>query len=301
MLHEDDFNEVVNKYSLFKPKETRLLLDIRDTAACATCSANRYSINEFNTPSLSCSDFITENCLANEDLPTFETDTATPKPTNPPISTAVTESPAAVSIPTSPPMNVVLPTPPPQTGVIPTSPPMSTLPPQTGSIPTNPPQSGSLPTLPPQSGVLPTSPPQAGSIPTNPPQPGSLPTLPPQSGATFTPAPSTSSITTSPWDFESGVFPEIPWRTGGNGVWTIDTENVDEGMYSIKSPDLQSTQTAGVSNATLTLENNFEGGLVRARVLASVAPPIDVFIIYVDGVSAAQVSTHIYSSLFHSN
>ena len=331
MLHEDDFNEVVNKYSLFKPKETRLLLDIRDTAACATCSANRYSINEFNTPSLSCSDFITENCLANEDLPTFETDTATPKPTNPPISTAVTESPAAVSIPTSPPMNVVLPTPPPQTGVIPTSPPMSTLPPQTGSIPTNPPQSGSLPTLPPQSGVLPTSPPQAGSlptlppqtgalptlppqsgvlptlppqagsIPTNPPQPGSLPTLPPQSGAIFTPAPSTSSITTSPWDFESGVFPEIPWRTGGNGVWTIDTENVDEGMYSIKSPDLQSTQTAGVSNATLTLENNFEGGLVRARVLASVAPPIDVFIIYVDGVSAAQVSTHIYSSLFHSN
>ena len=73
-------------------------------------------------------------------------------------------------------------------------------------------------------------------------------------------------------------------------MWTIDTENVDEGTYSIKSPDLQSTQTAGISNATLTLDN-FEGGLVRARVLASVAPPIDVFIIYVDGVSAAQVST----------
>ena len=290
MLHGDDFNEVVNKYSLFNPKETLSLLGIRDTAACATCSANRYSIDEYNTPSLSCSDFITNNCPANEDLPSSEMDPSTPQPTNPPISTAVSRSPAAVSIPTSPPMSVVLPNLPPQTdGNIPTSPPVSTLPPQPvisnetlqPSIVSN--ETITLvPTI--SSGLLPTLPPQS--------QTGSIPTLPPQSETStiFTPAPSTSSLTTSPWDFESGVFPEIPWRTGGNGVWTIDTENVDEGTYSIKSPDLQSTQTAGISNATLTLDN-FEGGLVRARVLASVAPPIDVFIIYVDGVSAAQVST----------
>lgn len=74
----------------------------------------------------------------------------------------------------------------------------------------------------------------------------------------------------SPWDFESGVFPEKPWRTGGSGVWAIDTTNVDSGSYSIKSPDLAALNLTGgqVSNATLTLADDFAGGLVKMRVLA---------------------------------
>ena len=77
-------------------------------------------------------------------------------------------------------------------------------------------------------------------------------------------------ITTSPWDFESGVFPQIPWKTGGDGIWTINTEKVDSGSYSIMSPDLGSDNIAGprTSSATLTVNSDFTGGLVKARVLA---------------------------------
>ena len=53
-------------------------------------------------------------------------------------------------------------------------------------------------------------------------------------------------------------------------MWAIDTTNVDSGSYSIKSPDLAALNLTGgqVSNATLTLADDFAGGLVKMRVLA---------------------------------
>jgi hypothetical protein len=275
MLYRQEFNEVVRKYTLFNPAMTRSLVGVESTSSVAICSANRYSIDEYATPSLRCDVFIQERCPQNEDLPS-DMEIVTPQPVAPPPVPAPTtrtpNSPPA-SKPTNlpitpglsePPMVISLP---PMGNVMPTLPGISN-PPVPSSIP---PQSNVIPTLPP--GVaIPTLPPGVGGLPTIPPN---LPTLPPNSslppiGTVFTPAPSTSTLTSSPWDFESGVFPERPWRTGGNRVWVIDSSKVDDGIYSIKSPDLASTNIPGplVSNATLTLASDFGGGLVSARVLA---------------------------------
>ena len=257
MFHRDDFNKVVNKYSLFNSEEALSLLDIKDTKSCAICSANRYSIGEFDTPSLSCEEFISENCPENEDLPSeFETSQPIELPSTAPVlsTPAPQPEPTDQSVMTESPSSPDL-----QISALPTIPPASSEP--TLSV-TNPPQNvdNSLPTLP-----------LAGVLPTLPPITGVQPTLPPNNlSSAFTPAPSSSSISESPWDFESGIFPEIPWRTGGDGVWTINSQNVDAGSYSIKSPVLDSNNMDGpqISNATLTLDSSFEGGLIKARVLA---------------------------------
>eukprot|EP00804_Cyclotella_cryptica_P018209 CCRYP_005958-RC/>CCRYP_005958-RC protein AED:0.26 eAED:0.26 QI:1702/1/1/1/0.86/0.89/38/579/1095 len=297
MLFGQEFNEVVRKYTLFNPELSRSLLGVESTSSVAICSANRYSIDEFSTPSLRCDAFIQERCPQNEDLPT-DVEITTPQPIAPPPVPAPM-TPAPIFPPVS------KPTPPPSPPDMSEPPIVSSLPPVGNAIPTLPPGLSNPPvqiSLPPQSNLLPTLPPFLNSgppimVPTLPPGAGGLPTLPPNSSSppivtVFTPAPSTSTLTSSPWDFESGVFPERPWRTGGNGVWAIDSSKVDGGIYSIKSPDLASTNIPGplVSNATLTLADDFTGGLLSARVLASVAPPIDVFVIYVDGVSAAQLT-----------
>ncbi|KAL7487936.1 hypothetical protein ACHAW6_013516 [Cyclotella cf. meneghiniana] len=318
MLYEQEFNDVVRKYTLFNPAMTRSLVGVENTSSVAICGANRFSIDEYATPTLRCDVFIQEQCPRNEDLPS-DMDIATPHPVAPPPFPApTTRSPISPPVPkptnlpitpglSEPPMATLLP---PMGNVMPTLPPGISNPPALSSIP---PQSNVIPTLPPGLGSGPpvvglTPPPVVVGLPTLPPNslvlPPNLLTLPPNSltflqnsspppiGTVFTPAPSTSTLTSSPWDFESGVFPERPWRTGGNGAWAIDSTKVDNGLYSIKSPDLASTNIPGplVSNATLTLAADFGGGLVSARVLASVAPPIDVFVIYVDGVSAAQLT-----------
>ncbi|KAL7468613.1 hypothetical protein ACHAXS_008865 [Conticribra weissflogii] len=90
-------------------------------------------------------------------------------------------------------------------------------------------------------------------------------------------------------DFESGTFPTPPWTTGGDGEWFIDTAQAFEGTYSIRSPDLEGSTTAVYSNATIVTCDNFVGGVLSAQVLASVLPPSDLFIIYIDGNSAAQL------------
>lgn len=255
MMYGDDFNEVVKKYTLFNPRMTRSLIGVEDTASAAICSANRYSIDEMGTPSLSCEEFVVERCLENEDLPS-DVEIDTPQPTPPPVT------PAPQSNPTDPP-TVVGASGEPSTSQVTILPTQT----KTSNEPTIAVTNSSLP--PATSVLVPTLPPQSGSLPTLPPINGGLPTLPPMNSI-LTPAPSTSTISVSPWTFESGVFPEIPWRTGGDGVWTIGMENVDEGSYSIKSPDLESTNATGpqVSNATLTLNSDFAGGLVKARVLA---------------------------------
>jgi hypothetical protein len=130
------------------------------------------------------------------------------------------------------------------------------------------------------------------------------------------PSPSASDLTRLSWDFENGVFPEPPWSTSGDGLWAFDQINVDEGTYSIKSPDLggENSTVPLTSNATLTLSDDFIGGVLKLRVFArsvlslilfihrvfslatnslttfhSVQPPRDIFSIYVDGESAAQI------------
>jgi hypothetical protein len=261
MLYGDDFNEVVKKYSLFNPKETRSLLGIKDTTSCAKCSANRYSIDEFDTPSLPCVDFISENCPENEDLPSIITQPPVDPPPVPPPPT-----PFLTEIPTDQPIEA-------QISDIPTLPLAPSEPTNTGS---SPPQENVIPTMLPVPIPTPTLPPMSLSIPTLPPIVGGLPTMPPVNASSppvslvFTPAPSTSTISQSPWDFESGIFPEIPWKTGGSGIWKIDTEKVDGGSYSIKSPDLENRGISGpqVSNATLTLDSDFAGGLIKVRVIA---------------------------------
>jgi hypothetical protein len=79
-------------------------------------------------------------------------------------------------------------------------------------------------------------------------------------------------LNTVTYDFENGVFPEIPWTTEGDGVWAIDQTQVDSGVYSIKSADLETGYTDGsgtlMSNATLTLDDSFSGGVMKVLVYA---------------------------------
>jgi len=69
LMNGDDFTNIVRRYTLFQPQMTRAILDADDTEAVATCSANRFSIDTFGTPSLTCDLFISEDCPNNEDLP----------------------------------------------------------------------------------------------------------------------------------------------------------------------------------------------------------------------------------------
>jgi len=64
-----DFNEVVRSHTSFQPEMTYALLNATDTDSVASCSANRYSIDSFDTPSLTCDEFESKKCDANEDLP----------------------------------------------------------------------------------------------------------------------------------------------------------------------------------------------------------------------------------------
>ena len=95
--------------------------------------------------------------------------------------------------------------------------------------------------------------------------------LPPQNGLS-TSSPTLPAGNELLFDFESGVFPEPPWTTEGDGVWAIDQTNVADGVYSIKSPDLETGYVEGsgalVSNATLALNDSFAGGLLKFQALA---------------------------------
>ena len=213
----------------------------------------------------------------------------TPSPSSTSSTIPETVAPVTISSFPSPAGDVSLPpvsSAPPQIGSLPTLPPVlsappvlpTSLPPQaSGNLPTLPPQSGQLPTLPPALSappILPTLPPELSSPPvlpsTSPPQIGSLPTLPP--GTFESLVPSVANVGELSWTFENGVFPEAPWTTEGAGVWAIDQTQVADGLYSIKSPDLETEYVEGtgilVSNATLTLDDSFSGGVLKFKVLA---------------------------------
>ncbi len=96
----------------------------------------------------------------------------------------------------------------------------------------------------------------------------------------------------NPYTFEppNNDFPKAPWTTGGDGVWTIDDANSQEGTYAIKSPNLEGSPTVSISNATLTICSDFAGGTLSFNVLAPVLPPHDFFIWYVDGVEVSRLA-----------
>ena len=63
-----DWNDSVRTYSEFKPQASRSLLDVGNAKSVSLCNCNRYSIDAFDDPALSCSDYYGENCPENEDL-----------------------------------------------------------------------------------------------------------------------------------------------------------------------------------------------------------------------------------------
>ena len=101
--------------------------------------------------------------------------------------------------------------------------------------------------------------------------------------------PSCVPLDPNPDNFEDGTFPLPPWSTGGDGDWALSTEQAFNGTTSLKSPDLDGSQVTSVSNATLQICDDFLGGVLRLQVIASVLPPNDIFIIYVDGESEKQL------------
>ncbi|KAL7538941.1 hypothetical protein ACHAXR_008897 [Thalassiosira sp. AJA248-18] len=93
--------------------------------------------------------------------------------------------------------------------------------------------------------------------------------------------------------FEEGIFPIAHWSTGGDDVWDITDDKARSGMYSIKSPNLEvgrPLQPPSRSNATLTICDDFKGGLMRFETIASVLPPHDILRIYIDGALYEQMA-----------
>jgi len=89
-------------------------------------------------------------------------------------------------------------------------------------------------------------------------------------------------------NFEDGAFPLPPWSTGGAGNWALSTDKAYTGTTSIKSPDFNGAGSS-ISNVTLEICDNFIGGSLHFWVLASVVPPHDIFMVYIDGEAAAQL------------
>lgn len=200
---------------------------------------------------------------------------------------------------------------PPQANAIPTLPPVVSAPPQANALPTlppalsAPPQVNTLPTLPPVlSSLQPSSQGFSSKPPSSTPSPSVLanvtslvptvannissslvPTVVAQNGTSFVPtvvngtsltsaSPSVNELTVLSWDFEDGSFPTSPWSTAGDGVWALDQTQFDgDGSNSIKTPDFDSeiSSVPRTSNATLTLDDGFSGGVLKLRVYARYA------------------------------
>ena len=127
-------------------------------------------------------------------------------------------------------------------------------------------------------------------------QPTSIPTAKP-STPTDTPAPTIASIsstiapTSTPpgsiyfTGFETGVFPgDSYWTTSESSPWIIDTERVHSGVYSIRSPDLNSEDLSPQdSDVTFTTGDDFPPGDLVLFYLAGSRMPFDDLQYFVDG------------------
>merc|ERR1711957_59603 len=125
----------------------------------------------------------------------------------------------------------------------------------------------------------------------NPSQPSSYsPTSVPTSPGNVRRFPSCASLSPNPDNFEDAEFPSLPWSTGGAGNWSLSTRHAYNGTTSIRAPKLDGVGMSSISNATLEICDGFTGGTLRFQAIASVMPPYDDFVVYIDGVSAAQLA-----------
>lgn len=96
----------------------------------------------------------------------------------------------------------------------------------------------------------------------------------------------------NPYDFENVDFVYSPWSTGGDGAWFVTREDLtnDNGTASLRSPDLDAYNRTAMSNATLTVCDNFPGGALRFEVFLWLYRLTgDAFRVYVDGDEAANL------------
>ena len=96
--------------------------------------------------------------------------------------------------------------------------------------------------------------------------------------------------------FEEAAFPEFDpeWSTQGDGEWTLSSEQVKSGDYSIKSPDLSNDdQVSQSSNVTITTNPDWPAGTLVVHIYAGVLLPYDNLSYYVDGQPRAQVSASV--------
>ncbi|KAL7467376.1 hypothetical protein ACHAXS_007618, partial [Conticribra weissflogii] len=101
-LKDSFFNTVVRRYTSFKPIQTRLILDASSIDSVAACSVNRFALDYIGTPTMLCSEFITDDCENNEDVlpvpdPTRDCELVFQAPPAPPTQLA---PPAPPSTPT---------------------------------------------------------------------------------------------------------------------------------------------------------------------------------------------------------
>ena len=69
IFKSNHFKPVVLMYTSFKPEKVLAVMDASDTESVASCSANRYSIDNFGEPILQCDEFyVSEDCVSNEDI-----------------------------------------------------------------------------------------------------------------------------------------------------------------------------------------------------------------------------------------
>ena len=93
--------------------------------------------------------------------------------------------------------------------------------------------------------------------------------------------------------FERAIFPNEPeWSTVGDGLWGLDTERTNTGLYSIKSPDLSNEDlTPQSSNVTFTTNLDSPPGTLYFSILAGVDMPFDDVVYFLDGEQRGQASS----------
>eukprot|EP00804_Cyclotella_cryptica_P003324 CCRYP_012835-RE/>CCRYP_012835-RE protein AED:0.06 eAED:0.06 QI:569/1/1/1/0.71/0.5/8/453/755 len=75
-LYKEAFDQVVSLFTLFKPEETRGILDAKSTEDVAACAVNRYIEDTLEVPSFTCQKYREYQCINNEDLVPDEADLA---------------------------------------------------------------------------------------------------------------------------------------------------------------------------------------------------------------------------------
>ena len=145
-------------------------------------------------------------------------------------------------------------------------------------------------------GNSPTTASPAATEPTRAPSyyPSYMPSRAPVSGGAAIPL-GTTAPTSIPADgiyydgFEKATFPDedLEWSTDESSGWELSTEQANSGVYSIRSPNLMTTEyTPAQSSVTLSYSDPaFEGGTLVLSILPGVQEPFDNLEYFVNGES----------------